>query len=109
MLIKVVDALGVAQTFISQAQEAVTDQSGSIVATGVAQDAMDANAFRSGFFVQNVGANPLYVNELGAATTGAGSYLLAPGAGFPPAGYPVSTGAVSILGTVGGVFTAREW
>ncbi len=109
MLLNVLDSAGVAQKVIVASQEAIVDHSGSIASTGVAQTAIAANALRSGFFIQNKGANPMYVNELGAATNGAGSFTIAPGASFPPAGYPISTGALSILGTAADIFTAREW
>lgn len=109
MLLTVLDGLGVSQKVIAVGQEAPVDKSGVIAATGVAQVAIDANAFRSGFVIQNTGANAMRVNELGAASVGAGSFSIAPGAFFPPAGYPVSTGAISIVGTAGDIFVAREW
>ena len=109
MLLNVLDSAGVTQKIIVASQEAVVDKSGSIASTGVAQVAIAANLLRSGFFIQNKGANPMYVNELGDATADAGSFTIAPGASFPPAGYPVSTGAISILGTAADVFSAREW
>lgn len=109
MLLKVLDALGVQQTVITKGQEAVTDQSGNIAATGVAQEAIAANALRSGLIIQNISTTVMYVNDLGDAAVAAGSYQLAAGATFPPEGWPVTTGAVSILGTVGALYTAREW
>jgi len=109
MQLQAVDALGVQQTVLVSGIEAPIDHSGAIAATGAAQTIIPANSGRSGFFVQNRGANPMYINDLGNATTGAGSILIAAGGYFPLPGYPVSAGALSILGTIGDVFTAREW
>lgn len=110
MLINVLDAQGVAQKMVVQGQEAIVDHSGSIAATGTSQTAIAANSLRSGCIIQNVGANPMFINELGvaAASTG-GSFTLAPGATFPPAGMGLSAAAINITGTVGDKFTAREW
>lgn len=109
MLLKIVDALGASQTIIARAQEAALDHSGTVAATGVSQELLAANTFRSGWLIQNKGANPMYVNELGAATAGAGSFAVAPGASFPPLGFPIGTGAIAVLGTAAEVFTCREW
>ena len=109
MLLTILDGLGAQQKIIAKGQEAVTDHSGAIAATGVAEVMLVANLLRSGFALQNCGASPMYVNDLGVATTGVGSFKVAPGAFFPPEGYPVSTGAISILGTINDVFTVREW
>lgn len=110
MKLIILDGLGASQTVLAASQEAVVDHSATITATGTAQNALAANANRSGYFFQNLSAtNPMYVNELGAATTGAGSIKIPAGGTFPPAGYPVSTGALSVLGTAADPFTCREW
>lgn len=110
MLLTVLDGLGVQQKVIVAGQEAIVDKSGTIAATGVAQVAIAANALRSGYRIQNRSAvNPMYVNELGAASAGQQSCTIAPGAFFPPEGYPVTTSAISIMGTTGDLFSAREW
>lgn len=113
MLINVLDASGVAQKLIAHGQEAPLDYSGIISATGVAQTALAANVLRSGYQIQNRGAAVMYVNDLAAATAAVagnnGSFAIQPGAFFPPAGYPISTGAVSIMGTINDGFTVREW
>ena len=109
MLLNVIDGLGTTQKILAPAQEAVADHSGTIGSTGVAQVALVANLLRSGFFLQNLSSSNLFVNDTGTATTGAGSILIAPGTSFPLHGYPVVTGAISILGTVGAAFTVREW
>ena len=109
MLLKITDQTGTTQTIVAKAQEAVVDASGTIVATGTAQTLLAASSTRSGWVMQNRGVNPMYVNELAAATTGAGSFIVQPGAIFPPTGYPVSTGAISVLGTAADAYTVRAW
>lgn len=110
MLLNVLDSAGVAQKIITKGQEAVVDKSGSITSTGVAQTAIAANTLRSGCIIQNRSvSNAMYVNDLGAASTGQQSFMVPAGGFWPPSDYPVATGAVSILGTVGDLFTAREW
>lgn len=110
MLLKVIDALGNPQTIVTQGQEAVVDYSGTITSTGLSQPGLAANALRSGWCLQNVGTAPLWCNTLGAgATAGAGSFLVPVGGMFPPAGYPVTTDAVNLLGTAGSAYTIQEW
>ncbi len=109
MLLQILDANGVSQTIVANAQEAVVDGSGTIAATGVAQWAILANPGRSGFIFQNNGENQMILNELGPAAVGSGSFVVKPGDFFPPPGYPVTSNAWSVLGTTGDAFTAREW
>lgn len=110
MLLSVLDGNGAAQKVIVQAQEAVLDHSSTIAATGVSQAALAANANRSGCIIQNTGLNPMHVNDVGAATAiGGSSFLLAPGAYWPPAGYPVTTNAINIIGTISDSYACREW
>lgn len=113
MLLKVTDQAGVTQTIVASAQEAVVDDSGTIVATGTAQTLLAANVLRSGWVMQNRGVNPMYVNEIATAATAVsandGSFIVQPGAFFPPVGYPLSTGAVSVLGTIGDAYVVRAW
>ncbi len=94
---------------MTPSQEAVLDRSGSIASTGIAQTLLAANTLRSGWLMQNRGSNVMYVNDLGTAVVGAGSFQVSPGAFFPPQGFPLFTGAVSILGTATDIFTVREW
>jgi hypothetical protein len=108
MLLKVSDALAATQTLISKAQEAITDRSGTIVATGVSQALIASNALRSGFFFQNNSLSPMWLNDLGTALAGAGSIQVAPGA-ILSMHYPVTGNAWQILGTAGTFFTAREF
>lgn len=110
MLLKVIDALGNPQTIISHGQEAVVDHSSTITATGTSQKLLDANAFRSGWCLQNLGAVPLWCNTLGAdAVAGAGSFSVPAGGVFPPPGFPVTTAQINVLGTVATPFTVLEW
>ncbi len=110
MLLKVLDGTATSQTVIAKGQEAPTDRSGTIASTGVSQTLMAANATRSGYVVQNNGASVMWLNEIGAAASAiGGSYAIAPGAVFPPPGWPVTAAAIAITGTAAQAFTAREW
>lgn len=109
MLTNVLDGNGVSQVVILAGQESIADRSGVIGATGVAQSLLSANSLRSGWIIQNRGVAPMYVNDLGVATAGAGSFVIPTGGTFPPANYPVTVNAISVLGTVNDPFTVREW
>ena len=114
MLLNVVDGQGFPQKIIAVGQETVVDVSGVIAATGVSQVLIPANPYRSGFIMQNCSDDFMYVNDLGNAaappeTANNGSFVVAAGAFFPPPGYPISTGAISISGTINDTFTARAW
>lgn len=109
MKLNVLDASGVPQQLLAKGLEAITDKSGTLAATGVSQVVIVANSFRSGFLIQNRSLNPMHINDLGAATVGTSSFTLAPGEYFPPANYPITVNAISILGTASDIFSAREW
>lgn len=113
MLLKILDALGVSQTIVAKGQEAALDHSGIIAATGVSQQVLAANVLRSGYLIQNRGANPMRVNELGVAVSavsaGNGSFEIPVSGFFPPEGFPLSTGVVNIIGTINDGFVVREW
>lgn len=109
MKLNVLDASGVPQQLLVKGLEAITDRSGSIAATGISQIIIAANSARSGFLIQNRSLNPMHINDLGTASVGASSFTLAPGECFPPAGYPITTNAIHLLGTVSDIFSAREW
>jgi hypothetical protein len=113
MLLNIVDGTGLPQRIIVEGQETVIDQSGLIVATGVAQVLAAANANRSGIILQNDGSHNMEINDLAAAAsptvTDNGSFVVTPGSYWPPAGYPVSTGAISVSGTTGDTYTCRTW
>jgi len=109
VLLIVLDGNGSAQTLRVKAQEAVADRSGA--AGGSSKQIMAPNALRSGWLVQNQGANPMYVNDVGAdAGPNGGSYLIAPGQYLSTdEGVPLTTGAITLMGTAGDGFVAREW
>lgn len=114
MLLTVKDALGNDATVIAQGQATPTDRSGMIVGTDASQALLNANAARSGWFFQNLGTEPMFINELAADATsqpvdGDGSIMVPPGASFPPCGYPVPPGQVNVTGTAGQFYVAREW
>jgi len=110
MLLTVLDGLGVSQKVVTPGQEAVVDKSGSIGATGVAQDLMVANVNRSGWNFQNEGASDMWINETGvAAAADSPSWKVPAGGYFPPPGFPLTTSKISVIGTIGQKFTSREW
>lgn len=108
MIITVVDGQGVLRSVSWQAQDAITDRSGSL-ATAATQVLMTANTSRAGWFFQNLGTNPMRISELGADATLNGAIMVRAGETFPPPGYPIPTGAIEVAGTAGDLFTAREW
>ena len=110
MLIKVLDETGTPQSMIVNGQEALVDSSGTIATTNTSQIGVSANAYRTGFFFQNLGSHNMWVNELGNATEVAGSVLIAPGQSISaPYNYPVSVGAINVIGTSGDGYTIRTW
>lgn len=121
MLLNVTDALGNPQTVVATtqtvpaqpAQAGLADQSDFVAVTNVSQQVLAPNAQRSWWYIQNQGQNDMWVNDLGnvASNSGAdnnGSIRVAPGESWPPAGAPVCTAAVFVLGTAGDFFAARE-
>ena len=110
MLLNILDSASTAQKIITHGQEAIVDASGTITATSVSQTIATASSTRSGFFIQNLGTHNMWLNDLGVATQVAGSILLAPGASLSaPAGYPINTNALSLIGTLGDGYTLRIW
>jgi hypothetical protein len=115
MILQVVDANGVLQTVCAQAPETPSDKSGTITVNNATQVLMDPAApgvTRSGWIVQNNGASGdlMFINDLGSdADTSPTSVQLAHGQFWPPPGYPVPQGQISIAGTAGDSFMAREW
>ena len=113
MLLNVTDGNGLPQKIITPGQETVIDQSGIIAATTTSQIMAATNAFRSGIAFQNNGAHNMIVNDLAPAVSptvaGDGSFVVVPGAYWPPQGYPVSTGAINVSGTAGDTYTCRTW
>ena len=109
MLLNILDGQSILQRVLARAQESVSDHSGAIVATGVSQPMLAANPLRAGWVMQNLSSNPMYINDLGFATVGSGSFSVPPGGAFPAYGYPLSTSAISIVGTAADAYTCREW
>jgi len=109
MQLKVLDALGIQQTLVSGGLESISDHSGTVAATGVSQTLLAANLSRSGWVGQNTSTHTLYWNPNGDASTGAGSFQVPAGGFFPPVGFPMTTGAVTITGTAADSFTIKEW
>ncbi len=90
------------------------DVSGIIKDTGVSQIVMSHNTARVGYFIQNLGNTPIYINELGQEASsnvspGIGSILLGPRETWPMNGIPVTSFEISVAGTKGCAFAAREW
>lgn len=114
-VIQVVDANGALQQVCVQSPTTPLDRSGTIVATNVSQilmDAMASGSTRGGWIVQNNGTSggTLQINDTGnPADQSPSSIYLAPGEFFPPPGYPVTQGEITIAGTIGDNFMAREW
>lgn len=110
MLLNILDSNGLPQKIITHGQEAIVDASGFLIATNAAQIVVNASSTRSGFFLQNLGANNMWLNDLATATEGLGSILLIPGASISaPANYPVNTDALSLIGVIGDAYTLRTW
>lgn len=108
MLLLVLDGNGSPQTVIAQSQGATTSASGTITATGTSQQAAAINLNRGFTFFQNRGANPMYLNDQGAAADSGNSFYIPPGGSWPPQNYPVPVTAINVLGTVGDAFLYRE-
>lgn len=86
------------------------NRSGTIAAGGTAQQLAAANPDRQGFWIQNLSAEDLWINDLGAATTGQPSWKIPPDALYEAPITGVTLGALSIIGaTTGQAFAAREW
>lgn len=111
MLLKVIDGEGQEQTIIVEGQETVVDQSGTITADQTSQNVVAENDSRSGFFFYNpLNNDNMWVNDLGAAVADdSKSFLVMPGGRWPPQGYPISVGAIQVIGTIGQAYLAREW
>jgi len=87
-----------------------TDGSTTITTGGTSQQVFAANAARRFLLVQNISDTKMFLNFGSAATTGAGSILLAPNGGsvVMDAGF-VTDQTVNILcATAGKAFTAKE-
>lgn len=126
MLISVFDAAGVSHTVTWQGQDQINDASAGLLATAcpptnplAAQQVLPANPNRAGWLFQNTSLNAMLLlevsglNEAGGAIGVSASWVINPGQFFPPPGYPIPTGAISVVGTAqsapGDTFAVREW
>lgn len=108
MLLIILDGQGQPQTVIAHGQETVVNHDGTL-AGAASQQALPANADRSGYVIVNASGNDMWVSDVGAASAGGDSFKVSAGGTWPPAGYPVATGAVNIKGTMGDKYLARDW
>ena len=96
-------------------QSPATPVDGSGTANGQSQmilAAVPTGTVRSGWIVQNNSTQnySMFVNDLGSpADTSPTSVVLLPGQFWPPPGYPVTQGAVYIMGTSGDNYMVRSW
>jgi hypothetical protein len=111
MLLNIIDGLGTPQVVVTQSQDTPTDRSGVIEASDAPTTVMTENSARSGWLVQNRGLSNMWINDIGgdASEDDEASFLLKPGMSFPPPGYPVTTGIITIAGDEDEPFAAREW
>lgn len=111
MIVTVLDGNGQPVNVLWNAQATPTDRSGTITDTLTSQEVMPATAARAGWLFQNVSltGNAMLLSELGEDAAVAATWHLDPGDSFPPPGYPVPTGAITVAGTAGDAYTAREW
>lgn len=96
--------------FVKAAHARPINQSGTITLGGTAQVLMAANSERSGFWIQNVSAGDLWINEIGTAAATQPSMKIAAGGLYesPMTGCPKT--AISIFGaTTAQAFSAREF
>lgn len=113
MILQVVDANNVTQQITVPAPGTPTDKSGTCNgASMIVLDPVPDGFVRAGWLIQNKSqlGNSMSVNDLGDdADDGPSSVQIEPGAMFPPRGYPVTQGQVTIIGVGGDNFMAREW
>jgi hypothetical protein len=87
------------------------DHSGTITSGGTAQTLMNANAYRTGYYIQNTSSADLWVDDKGGTAVQSQPSIKIPSGSLyenPPNG--VTGTAISIIGgTTGQAFTAREW
>jgi hypothetical protein len=95
---------------VNTAGSAAVDGSGTVAVGGTAQPLFGGAVPANGYLVANNSSATLYVSDVGAATAGGASVLIAAGAVFmTPSGYQ-PPGPVSLYGTsTGQAFAARRW
>ena len=118
MLVQILDGNGQPHTVAWQGQDQINDASGNLqVATvgppAVLQQVLAANVNRAGWLFQNTSTNAMLLQELSAGGTLVNTWVINSGQMFPPCGYPIPTGAISVGPTAqsqaGDTFTCREW
>jgi hypothetical protein len=124
MLVQILDAQAAPHFVTWQGLDQINDNSGALGAgaVGVAaapQQVIAANTTtpgtagcRCGWLFQNTSQAPMLLLELVAGEI-TSSWIIAPGAFFPPCGYPVTTAEIQVQGTsqssVGDSYAAREF
>ena len=123
MLVQILDGQGEPHWVTWQGQDQIDDFSGTLGVDAVGPDAVPqviapANAGpppagRAGWLFQNTSANPMLLVEIVVESVAVSAWTVYPGEFFPPAGYPVPTGAISVQGSPssveGDAFVYREW
>jgi hypothetical protein len=116
MLVTLADAAGGPHVVTWQGQDQINDASGNLAAGAVGlvrapQQVLAANVLRAGWLFQNTSVNAMLLLEIAGAITSA--WIISSGGIFPPPGYPIPTGVISVQGTadsqLGDTFAAREW
>lgn len=94
---------------VTNSPKAYTDGSGTITTGGSSQQIFAANADRSLLIVQNISANPLYVNFGAAAIVDSNSVKLNPDDKLILTGEGAPSESINIVGSTGGdSFVAKE-
>lgn len=117
-LVPVIGADDRTYTVAFAGQDPINDASGALTASALPTGAPQtpqvvaaANAARQGFLFQNTSQNAMLLNEDGVVA--ASQFVVNPGAFFPPPGYPIPTGQITVEGSadsqVGDTFAARWW
>lgn len=109
MRIDVIDGNGAPRNVIWQSTAVLTDRSGVIAADHVSQDLMVANADRAGWFFQNRSGRPMTISEYGADAELDSAITVYPNQSFPPPEYPLTLTKITVSGSIGDKYVAREW
>lgn len=116
MLVTLADAAGAPHVVTWQGQDQINDASANLLAGTVGnarapQQILAANVLRAGWLFQNTSQNAMLLLEIVGPVTSA--WIINSGGFFPPPGYPIPVGVISVQGTadsqLGDTFAAREW
>jgi hypothetical protein len=116
MLVTLADAAGGSHVVTWQGQDQINDASSTLQPTSVGNNAVPqqvlaANVLRAGWLFQNTSQHAMLLLEIVGPVTS--SWVINSGGFFPPPGYPIPTGIISVQGTadsqLGDSFAAREW